>query len=130
MQSTINNLGQCIGFPLPDNQFEGQISGYHCWAEFYIEGIGWIPVDASEAWKHPEKHDYFFGAHDDNRLMFTRGRDLRLSPDQKGAPLNYFIYPYAEQDGKAAEVKSQFAFRDIRSTPGGTVATTTTSGRR
>jgi len=35
-------------------------------------------VDASEAWKHPDKKDYFFGAHDDNRLQFTVGRDIRL----------------------------------------------------
>jgi len=115
-----------IGFPLPDDKSEGEITGYHCWAEFYIEGIGWVPVDASEAWKHPDRRDYFFGAHDDNRVLFTRGRDLRLGADQKGAPLNYFIYPYAEQDGKPAEVKSQFAFRDVRPAPAGAVATSTT----
>jgi len=111
-----------IGFPLPDDKSGGEIPGYHCWAEFYIEGIGWVPVDASEAWKHPDRRDYFFGAHDDNRVLFTRGRDIRLGADQKGAPLNYFIYPYAEQDGKPAEVKSQFAFRDIRPAPGGAAA--------
>ncbi len=118
-----------IGFPLPDNKTEGDIPGYHCWAEFYIEGIGWVPVDASEAWKHADRRDYFFGAHDDNRVLFTRGRDLRLGADQKGAPLNYFIYPYTEQDGKPAEVKSQFAFRDIRPAPGGAVVTSTTGER-
>ncbi len=118
-----------IGFPLPDDKSGGEITGYHCWAEFYIEGIGWVPVDASEAWKHPDRRDYFFGAHDDNRVLFTRGRDIRLGADQKGAPLNYFIYPYAEQDGKPAEVKSQFAFRDIRPAPGGAAATSA-SGQR
>jgi hypothetical protein len=39
-----------------------------------------VPVDISEAWKHQEKHDYFFGAHDVNRVQFTQGRDLRLAP--------------------------------------------------
>jgi len=52
-------------------------------AEFYVEPYGWIPVDASEAWKHPDKKDYFFGAHDDNRLQFTVGRDIRLDPPQQ-----------------------------------------------
>ncbi len=118
-----------IGFPLPDDKSGGEIPGYHCWAEFYIEGIGWVPVDASEAWKHPDRRDYFFGAHDDNRVLFTRGRDIRLGADQKGAPLNYFIYPYAEQDGKPAEVKSRFAFRDIRPAPGGAAATSATGQR-
>lgn len=27
--------------------------GIQCWAEFYAQGIGWVPVDASEAAKNP-----------------------------------------------------------------------------
>jgi len=106
-----------IGFPLPEGKSEGDIPGYHCWAEFYISGIGWIPVDASEAWKNPAKRDYFFGAHDDNRVFFTYGRDLVLSPDQKGPALNYFIYPYAESDGQPVKgLTNHFAFRDLAPT--------------
>jgi len=101
-----------IGFPLPPEQHEGAIPGYHCWAEFYVEPYGWIPVDASEAWKHPDKKDYFFGAHDYNRLQFTLGRDIRLDPRQQGDSLNYFIYPYAEVDGKPFALESKFSFRD------------------
>jgi len=103
-----------IGFPLPAEQAEqdSAIPGYHCWAEFYVEPYGWIPVDASEAWKHPEKKDYFFGANDVNRVQFTVGRDIQLDPGQQGDPLNYFIYPYAELDGKALPVESTFSFRD------------------
>jgi transglutaminase-like putative cysteine protease len=103
-----------IGFPLPEGKTEGDIPGYHCWAEFYLNGIGWIPVDASEAWKNPAKRDYFFGAHDDNRVFFTYGRDLVLSPQQKGPALNYFIYPYAESDGQPVKgLTTHFAFRDL-----------------
>lgn len=101
-----------IGFPLPADQHAGAIPGYHCWAEFYVERYGWIPVDASEAWKHPEKKNYFFGAHDDNRVQFTIGRDIRLDPAQQGDPLNYFIYPYAEVDGKPLALESKFSFQD------------------
>ena len=101
-----------IGFPLPADQHDGAILGYHCWAEFYVEPYGWIPVDASEAWKHPEQKDYFFGAHDDNRVLFTAGRDIRLDPPQQGGALNFFIYPYAELDGKPFAVESKFSFQD------------------
>jgi transglutaminase-like putative cysteine protease len=101
-----------IGFPLPADQHAGTIAGYHCWAEFYVERYGWIPVDASEAWKHPEKKNYFFGAHDDNRVQFTVGRDIRLDPAQQGDPLNYFIYPYGELDGKPLALESKFSFQD------------------
>lgn len=101
-----------IGFSLPEDQHSGAIPGYHCWAEFYVAPYGWIPVDASEAWKHPEKKEYFFGAHDDNRVQFTLGRDIRLDPPQQGERLNYFIYPYAEVDGKPLALESQFSFQD------------------
>ena len=89
-----------IGFPLPADRGDGKIAGYHCWAEFYAKGIGWVPVDASEAAKNPARREYFFGAHDENRIELTRGRDVALVPRQQGDPLNYFIYPYAEADGR------------------------------
>jgi hypothetical protein len=102
-----------IGFPLPLNAHEGTIAGYHCWAEFWINGIGWIPIDASEAWQDPSKKNYFFGATDDNRVMFSLGRDIRLNPPPAGEPLNFFVYPYAELDGKPyADLKHEFSFRD------------------
>jgi len=103
-----------IGFPLPAKASEGAIGGYHCWAEFYVAGYGWIPVDASEAWKDPGKRDYFFGAHDVNRVEFTRGRDIDLAPKQAGEPLNYSVYPYAELGGKPfTGMQSEFAFKDL-----------------
>jgi len=101
-----------IGFPLPEEQHAGPVAGYHCWAEFYAEPYGWIPVDASEAWKHPEKKNYFFGANDDNRVQLSVGRDIRLDPPQQGEPLNYFVYPYAELDGKPLALESKFSFQD------------------
>jgi len=88
-----------IGIPIAEEQ-QGELSHYHCWAEFYEEKLGWIPVDISEAWKDNSKREYHFGAVDENRLEFSRGRDIVLEPKQQGEPLNYFIYPYAELDGK------------------------------
>lgn len=102
-----------IGFPLPDDKHSAEIAGYHCWSDFYVDGKGWIPVDISEAWKHPEKRNYFFGSHDVNRVQFTMGRDLELSPRQDGKPLNYFVYPYVEVDGKEyPNVSVAFSFAD------------------
>jgi transglutaminase-like putative cysteine protease len=82
----------------------GELAGYHCWADFYLDGVGWVPVDASEAWKHPDKRDYFFGHHDANRVQVSTGRDLVL-PGMRGAPLNYFVFPYAEANGQPVPVK-------------------------
>jgi transglutaminase-like putative cysteine protease len=103
-----------IGFPLPEDQHQGEIPGYHCWAEFYLDGLGWVPIDASEAWLNPSRHNFYFGSLDPDRVMFTTGRDLLLVPPQKGEPLNYFVYPYAELDGQPYDgVKHQFSFRDL-----------------
>jgi transglutaminase-like putative cysteine protease len=102
-----------IGFPLPGDKTSGEIAGYHCWAEFFSPQNGWVPVDISEAWKHPEKKDYFFGGHDANRIQLSMGRDLKLNPAQQGDPLNYFVYPYAEVDGKEySHVSLEFSFAD------------------
>jgi transglutaminase-like putative cysteine protease len=112
-----------IGFPLPADKHAGEIPGYHCWAEFYVDQMGWIPVDISEAWKHPERKDYFFGAHDQNRIQFTTGRDLKLNPPQAGPPLNYFVYPYVEVAGKEyPNVSDDFSFHDEGSPVTGTSA--------
>ena len=48
-----------IGFPVPAQRGEGRIAGYHCWAEFFAAGAGWVLVDASEAAKDPSRREYF-----------------------------------------------------------------------
>ena len=102
-----------IGLPLPAARGGGEIPGYHCWAELYVRGRGWVPVDASEAAKDPTRRAYFFGHHDEDRLEFSRGRHLTLVPAQQGPPLNFFVYPYAEVDGKPhGSIDRKFTFTD------------------
>lgn len=103
-----------IGFPLPEGKEEGEIGGYHCWAEFYLSGLGWVPVDISEAWQNPAQHEFFFGSLDANRVQFTIGRDLTLNPLQSGPPVNYLVYPYVELDGQPYDhLQKRFSFREI-----------------
>ena len=45
------------------------------------------------------------------------GRDLTLVPPQDAPPLNFFVYPYAEVDGKPYPqemVQHWFAYQDVR----------------
>jgi transglutaminase-like putative cysteine protease len=89
-----------IGYPLPQKRGEGEIAGYHCWAWFRVAGKGWLPVDISEANKDPSLRDYYFGNLTEDRVAFSIGRDIDLVPRQAGPPLNCFVHPYAEVDGK------------------------------
>ena len=103
-----------IGVVIPQEP-SGIVPGYHCWAEFYVEGRGWVPVDASEAWKHPEKADYYFGAHDPNRFLMSVGRDIQMVPKQQGGPVNIFFSPYVEVDGQAfSDVGVEVRFEDLQ----------------
>ncbi|NOX38729.1 MAG: transglutaminase domain-containing protein [Calditrichaeota bacterium] len=103
-----------IGFPVPHTPDAGEIGGYHCWAEFYVPRKGWIPVDASEAHKHPDRRDFLFGGLDPDRVAFTLGRDIPLAPPVTSRKLNYFIYPYVLVDGHVFEnYRTQFLYRNV-----------------
>jgi transglutaminase-like putative cysteine protease len=103
-----------MGYPLPPDQEEGEVTGYHCWAEFYTVDQGWIPIDASEASLNPEHADYYFGRLTPHRFLVTSGRDLMLEPPQKGGPVNFLYQPVVEADGEPVEgVRTVVRFRPV-----------------
>jgi transglutaminase-like putative cysteine protease len=104
-----------IGFLLPEKRGSGDAPGYHCWAKFRPEGKSWIPVDISEANKHPDKREYYFGNLTEDRVGFSTGRDLTLVPKQDGGPVNFLVYPYVEVDGKVwpqSKIEKKFSYQD------------------
>jgi hypothetical protein len=105
-----------IGLPLPPEAREGEIPGYHCWAELYLDDRGWMPVDASEAHKRPELRDFFFGGLDADRVELTTGRDLDL-PGAIVRGLNFVVHPHVEADGSLhRSVVTRYRFRDLDTT--------------
>lgn len=99
-----------IGFSIPEGQ-AGKIGGYHCWADYH-KNNEWYPVDISEADKAAEKAEFYYGNLDANRVEMTQGRDLILEGYSKG-PVNFFVYPIVECDGKAAAYTKSFSYREI-----------------
>lgn len=102
---------EIYGIRMPKEK-EGDITKFqHCWAEFFLPGYGWVVVDPADVLKFkleknptPEelkaKAEYFFGAVDENRVQLSMGDNMVLEPAPKAGGLLYFMYPYAESDGK------------------------------
>jgi len=99
------------GIRIPSGKAGDMTKAQHCWEEWYSPGYGWVVVDPADVRKAIlEKkitleqakplREYYFGAVDENRIAIGTGRDVVLNPPQSGEPLNYFMYPYAEADGK------------------------------
>jgi transglutaminase-like putative cysteine protease len=100
---------EIFGIRLGKKATEDVTKWQHCWAEFFLPGYGWIPVDPADVRKMMltqqlaltdpktlEYREYFWGAWDPYRVKLAVGRDLELNPPQTGQPLNTFGYPYAE----------------------------------
>jgi transglutaminase-like putative cysteine protease len=67
----------------------------HWWAEFWIDGFGWIPVDPAmgagavpDSFNfRPDRERFYFGSLDSQRIAFSRG-ESGLSPmDPRGRPV-------------------------------------------
>lgn len=103
-----------IGLYLPyDRRSAEKLGGYHCWAFFRVPGKTWVPVDASEADRFEDRKEFFFGGHTSNRVTLSTGRDIVLEPKQAGEPLNYFLNPYAEADGKPVKTDKSWTYKDL-----------------
>ena len=104
-----------VGAAIPSERNEGEVDGYHCWAEFYAEGKWW-PVDISEGNKYTALATYYFGHHPANRIELSRGRDLAPDPIPRSGPINFLAYPVLEIEGEPGYVETTFSF--TRAIPG------------
>lgn len=107
-----------IGASFPTGLAGGDIThfkcGYHCWTRFFAPGVGWVPADVSEASRHPEKRDYFFGAIDADRVLLSTGRDIEMVPPSKGGPENFFTEPRIERaSGRSVAYEKRLEFSSL-----------------
>jgi transglutaminase-like putative cysteine protease len=62
----------------------------HVWAEFYLEGVGWIPVDPTIGQQSSGNREYYFGNMDNQRVILEKGFNIPMAPptdDHDIAPL-------------------------------------------
>lgn len=98
----------------------------HCRAEFYIDGLEWVPCDPADVLKvklaeklaNDDKKlasvkDYFFGSWEMNWSAFNSARDFILEPKPTQYPLNMLGYPYAEvgEDAKDYYNPKTFSYK-------------------
>jgi transglutaminase-like putative cysteine protease len=97
----------------------------HCRAEFYAQGIGWVPVDPADVRKVvlEERPDltlqdplvasmggFLFGNWEGNWLAYNYAHDLVL-PGSQGDPLPFLMYPQAETGGRRLDALDPDSFR-------------------
>ncbi len=103
---------EVFGIRMGRDEYQDISTWQHCWAEFYLPGKGWIPVDPADVRKAMLKEDieldnprtdelraFFWAGLDAYRIRLSEGRDLQLAPPQQGEAINYLMYPYAQIGG-------------------------------
>ncbi|SOJ53259.1 hypothetical protein MSIMFB_00760 [Mycobacterium simulans] len=100
-------LGQALEQPQPGAQ-DCEVCGYHCRADFFVAGLGWLPADASCATKYGT-HGLFANL-EPNHIAWSTDRDILLALPQRAGRSLFFAGPYAEGDGKTHPVQRQIRF--------------------
>ncbi|HKL85502.1 MAG TPA: transglutaminase domain-containing protein [Treponemataceae bacterium] len=90
----------------------------HWWAEFWIEGTGWVPVDPGLGAGYPiemrsdDRKNWYFGNCDSSHIAFSRGWSdhKQMTPNSKVVykPRSFAFQPIWEES--SAQIKSYASF--------------------
>jgi transglutaminase-like putative cysteine protease len=67
-------------------------ASHHVWAEFYLQGLGWLPVDATFGDQGEAMNEWYFGNLDNGRIILSKNYNLTLVPSSEKAELFQTYY--------------------------------------
>ena len=92
---------------------------WHCWAEFLLPGVGWIPADPSVGGRGSKEREYYFGNLDNNHLALMKCFNSRYDCD-KGAKevgftqIGYWLW-FCSGQSKGNNITSEFKLHGEKS---------------
>jgi hypothetical protein len=115
-----------MGYRLkPENEGKAADPSYRCWAEYWLDGSGWVPTDIVVADSgDSESRSMHWGRVDARRLWLWEGRGFDLSPKQSAPAIQTMFCGWAEidgepvdplpfTDGKPSKLRRTVAFDDV-----------------
>jgi transglutaminase-like putative cysteine protease len=87
---------------------------WHCWAEFLLPGVGWIPVDPTVGDRGPAERRFSFGNLDNNRVALAKTFNLSADTTDGSRDLGFvqvgtwWWYPAPDSTGSEMTVEHHF----------------------
>jgi len=87
---------------------------WHCWAEFLLPGVGWVPADPTAGDRGPREREYYFGNLDNNRVALAKTFNLTVSTTRGSTDLGFvqvgtwWWYPAPGSSGSKLVVEHHF----------------------
>ncbi|MBQ8556156.1 MAG: transglutaminase domain-containing protein [Clostridia bacterium] len=108
------NLCRILGIPArwqSGMAVEPGYTGSHDWAQFYLEGWGWLFADCSyggSAYRYgnAERHRFYFGNIDPMRMAANREFQAELTPEMHALRVD----PYDNQSGELERIGAELPF--------------------
>lgn len=95
--TVVVNLLRYKGIPSRHNICLTLTGGYHVWVDFYLEGYGWIPLDAT--YKNSDPKGDYFGSYDGKCIIVQQDLGYDLGLEIQPTFLQTYYYHFSFEGG-------------------------------